>query len=49
MLGSRPFYIPVYNQILSDDPIKTVGKKLLEEKVSGMRGTLNINSEDKLL
>ncbi|AHF76178.1 Transcriptional regulator, RpiR family [Sodalis praecaptivus] len=43
-----PPSIPVHNQILSDDPIKTVGEKLLAEKVAALRGTLDINSEDKL-
>lgn len=38
----------MHNQILSDDPIKTFGEKLLAEKVAAPRGTLDINSEDKL-
>jgi len=43
-----PLSIPVHNQILSDDPIKTVGEKLLTEKLAALRATLDINSEDKL-
>ncbi|TCV92209.1 MurR/RpiR family transcriptional regulator [Biostraticola tofi] len=40
--------IPVHNKILSDDPMKTVGEKLLAEKVAALRATLDINSEEKL-
>ncbi|TKI06770.1 MurR/RpiR family transcriptional regulator [Martelella alba] len=40
--------IPVHNQILSDDPLKTVGEKLLLEKQAALRATLDINSEDTL-
>ncbi|QWA09752.1 MurR/RpiR family transcriptional regulator [Sodalis ligni] len=43
-----PLSVPVHNQILSDDPIKTVGEKLLTEKLAALRATLDINSEDKL-
>ncbi len=46
--GHEPLSIPVHNQILSDDPIKTVGEKLLTEKLAALRATLDINSEDKL-
>ncbi|PZD58037.1 SIS domain-containing protein, partial [Pantoea ananatis] len=40
--------ITVHNQILSDDPLKAVGEKLLTEKLSAIRATLDINSEEKL-
>ncbi|MBE5252063.1 MurR/RpiR family transcriptional regulator [Mixta mediterraneensis] len=40
--------ITVHNHILSDDPLKTVGEKLLTEKLSAIRATLDINSEKKL-
>jgi len=40
--------ITVYNHILSDDSLKTVGEKLLTEKMSAIRATLDINSEDML-
>lgn len=40
--------ISVHNHILSDDPLKTVGEKLLTEKVAALRATLDINSEEKL-
>lgn len=45
---SEPPSVPVHNHILSDDPIKTVGEKLLSEKVAALRATLDINSEEKL-
>lgn len=38
----------MHNQILSDDPLKAVGEKLLTEKLSAIRATLDINSEEKL-
>ncbi|AIX49020.1 MULTISPECIES: MurR/RpiR family transcriptional regulator [Pantoea] len=41
--------ITVHNHILSDDPLKTVGEKLLTEKISAIRATLDINSEEKLM
>lgn len=41
--------ITVHNHILSDDPLKVVGEKLLAEKISAIRATLDINSEEKLL
>ncbi|PKH21943.1 MurR/RpiR family transcriptional regulator [Enterobacterales bacterium CwR94] len=41
--------ITVHNHILSDDPLKTVGEKLLTEKLSAIRATLDINSEERLL
>ncbi|MDZ7277648.1 MurR/RpiR family transcriptional regulator [Pantoea eucrina] len=41
--------ITVHNHILSDDPLKVVGEKLLTEKISAIRATLDINSEEKLL
>ncbi len=40
--------ITVHNHILSDDSLKTVGEKLLTEKLSAIRATLDINSEEKL-
>jgi len=40
--------ITVHNHILSDDPRKVVGEKLLTEKISAIRATLDINSEEKL-
>ncbi|MGO4611984.1 MurR/RpiR family transcriptional regulator, partial [Variovorax sp. 2RAF20] len=40
--------ITVHNLILSDDPLKVVGEKLLAEKQSAIRATLDINSEEKL-
>ncbi|MEA5104558.1 MurR/RpiR family transcriptional regulator [Pantoea sp. S18] len=41
--------ITVHNHIFSDDPLKVVGEKLLSEKISAIRATLDINSEEKLL
>ena len=41
--------ITVHNHILSDDPLKIVGEKLLTEKISAIRATLDINSEEKLM
>ncbi|WP_343554455.1 MurR/RpiR family transcriptional regulator [Pantoea sp.] len=41
--------ITVHNHILSDDPLKVVGEKLLTEKISAIRATLDINTEEKLL
>lgn len=41
--------ITVHNLILSDDPLKSVGEKLLAEKLSAIKATLNINSEEMLL
>ncbi|MGL6020941.1 MAG: MurR/RpiR family transcriptional regulator [Gibbsiella quercinecans] len=40
--------VPVHNQILSSDALKTVGEKLLAEKQAALRATLDINSEDRL-
>jgi DNA-binding MurR/RpiR family transcriptional regulator len=40
--------ITVHNHILSDDSLKMVGEKLLSEKLSAIRATLDINSEEKL-
>ncbi|WP_099349991.1 MurR/RpiR family transcriptional regulator [Erwinia amylovora] len=39
----------VHNHILSDDALKVVGEKLLSEKTSAIRATLDINSEEMLL
>ncbi|WP_345828582.1 MurR/RpiR family transcriptional regulator [Erwinia sp. HDF1-3R] len=41
--------LTVHNLILSDDPLKAVGEKLLMEKQSAIRATLDINSEAMLL
>ncbi len=41
--------ITVHNHILSDDPLKVVGEKLLTEKLSAIRATLDINSEERLM
>jgi DNA-binding MurR/RpiR family transcriptional regulator len=40
--------IAVHNQVLSSDALKTVGEKLLVEKQSALRATLDINSEERL-
>jgi len=44
----EPPSITVHNHILSNDPLKTVGEKLLAEKVAALRATLDINSEERL-
>lgn len=41
--------VTVHNHILSSDPLKTVGEKLLLEKQAALRATLDINSEQQLL
>lgn len=41
--------VTVHNRILSSDPLKTVGEKLLLEKQAALRATLDINSEQRLL
>lgn len=41
--------ITVHNLILSDDALKIVGEKLLTEKMSAIRATLDINSEEMML
>lgn len=41
--------VTVHNHILSSDPLKTVGEKLLLEKQAALRATLDINSEQRLL
>lgn len=38
----------LHNQILNSDPLKTIGEKLLAEKQSALRATLDINSEQRL-
>lgn len=40
--------VTLHNQILSTDSLKTVGEKLLAEKVAALRATLDINSEQRL-
>lgn len=40
--------VTVHNQILSSDPLKAVGEKLLVEKQAALRATLDINSEQRL-
>lgn len=40
--------ITVHNHILSDDSFRTVGEKLLAEKLAATRATLDVNSEEKL-
>jgi DNA-binding MurR/RpiR family transcriptional regulator len=40
--------VTVHNHILSSDPLKTVGEKLLLEKQAALRATLDINSEQRL-
>ncbi|CNE95310.1 putative DNA-binding transcriptional regulator [Yersinia rohdei] len=40
--------VTLHNQILSTDSLKTVGEKLLSEKVAALRATLDINSEQRL-
>jgi DNA-binding MurR/RpiR family transcriptional regulator len=40
--------VTVHNHILSSDPLKTVGEKLLVEKQAALRATLDINSERRL-
>ncbi|WP_075181526.1 MurR/RpiR family transcriptional regulator [Pantoea sp. 1.19] len=43
-----PEAIPLHNRIRSDDALKTIGDKLLAEKLAAMRATLEINSEPRL-
>ncbi|MBS6737496.1 MurR/RpiR family transcriptional regulator [Phytobacter diazotrophicus] len=43
-----PFSITVHNQILGDDTLRVVGEKLINENLSAMRATLDVNSEEKL-
>ncbi|HFZ8995869.1 TPA: MurR/RpiR family transcriptional regulator [Citrobacter freundii] len=40
--------VPVHNQIHGDDPLRLVGKKLIQENISAMHATLDVNSEEKL-
>ncbi|MGV3345136.1 MurR/RpiR family transcriptional regulator [Enterobacteriaceae bacterium LUAb1] len=47
--GSEKESITVHNHILSSDPLKLVGEKLLTEKLSAIRATLDINAEHHLL
>lgn len=43
-----PFSITVHNQILGDDTLRVVGEKLINENLSAMRATTDVNSEEKL-
>lgn len=45
---TQPQVVTVHNQILSSDPLKAVGEKLLLEKQAALRATLDINSEQRL-
>lgn len=45
---TQPQVVTVHNQILSSDPLKAIGEKLLEEKQAALRATLDINSEQRL-
>ncbi|HGM5490553.1 TPA: MurR/RpiR family transcriptional regulator [Serratia fonticola] len=45
---TQPQVVTVHNQILSSDPLKAVGEKLLVEKQAALRATLDINSEQRL-
>ena len=47
--GHNPHSVPVHNQILGDDPLRTVGEKLIKENIAAMHATLDINTEEKLL
>lgn len=40
--------VTVHNQIISTDSLQVVGEKLLAEKQSALRATLDINSEQRL-
>lgn len=43
-----PLSITVHNHILGDDMLRVVGEKLINENLSAMRATLDVNSEEKL-
>lgn len=43
-----PLSITVHNHILGDDTLRVVGEKLINENLSAMRATLDVNSEEKL-
>lgn len=43
-----PLSITVHNHIRGDDPLRVVGEKLINENLSAMRATLDVNSEEKL-
>ncbi|WP_114195354.1 MurR/RpiR family transcriptional regulator [Edaphovirga cremea] len=43
-----PVPITLHNHILSSDNLKTIGEKLLTEKQSALRATLDINSEERM-
>ena len=44
----EPWSVTVHNHIRGDDPLRVVGEKLINENLSAMRATLDVNSEDKL-
>lgn len=44
----EPLSITVHNQIRGDDTLRVVGEKLINENLSAMRATLDVNSEEKL-
>lgn len=43
-----PLSVTVHNHIRGDDPLRVVGEKLINENLSAMRATLDVNSEEKL-
>ena len=45
----NPHSMPVHNHIRGDDPLRTVGEKLIKDNVAAMHASLDVNSEDKLL
>lgn len=47
--GQNPHSVPVHNHILGDDPLRTVGEKLIKEKAAAMHATLDVNTEEKML
>ncbi|WP_437888211.1 MurR/RpiR family transcriptional regulator [Phytobacter sp. V91] len=44
----EPWSVTVHNHILGDDPLRVVGEKLINENLSAMRATLDVNNEQKL-
>src|SRR5471032_779262 len=47
-LPQKELAVTVHNQIISTDSLQVVGEKLLAEKQSALRATLDINSEQRL-
>lgn len=39
----------MHNQIRGDDPLRTVGEKLIKDNVAAMHASLDVNTEEKLL